>query len=57
VSHMPPSEYITVKIPRALAESIRERIKERPELGYTNLNGFVNEAVRRHVERVNGTSA
>jgi len=46
------SPYLTVKVNRALAEKIKEIIKLHPDLGYTNLNSLVNDAVRRRTEEL-----
>jgi len=51
---MPPSKptYITVKVPRALHDVIKDLIQENPDLGYTNPNGLITDAVRRRVEEL-----
>jgi Arc/MetJ-type ribon-helix-helix transcriptional regulator len=39
-------EYVNLKIPKNLADSINELIEEHPEYGYTSKVDFIKHAVR-----------
>ncbi|MEM3907631.1 MAG: hypothetical protein QXZ17_12355 [Nitrososphaerota archaeon] len=39
-------EYVDLKLPRELVDSVRKFISENPEYGYTSVPEFIKEAIR-----------
>ncbi|MGQ9780846.1 MAG: hypothetical protein ACUVQ8_01130 [Nitrososphaeria archaeon] len=50
--HKTRMRYKGVQLPSALIERIVKLIGERPELGYVSVKGFVEDSIRRRVEKV-----
>lgn len=48
---MPEKGYESVSLPEDLLESVRQLIRDHPELGYTSLAEFVKSAMRKQLER------
>ena len=49
---MPKEGYKSVTIPESTYKIIKEIIKNRPELGYTNVSEFVRDAIRCKLEEI-----
>lgn len=46
------TEYITIKLPRAMADEVERIIAEYPQLGYASKQSFVADAVRHRIEEL-----
>jgi len=46
VINIPMPEYVDLKLPRELVDSVRKFISENPEYGYTSAPEFIKEAIR-----------
>jgi metal-responsive CopG/Arc/MetJ family transcriptional regulator len=54
--NMKNEDYVTLKIPRALADEIDQMIESRT-LGYRSRAEFVSEAIRRRIEQMQSNNS
>ena len=49
---MPKEGYRTITIPESMYKIIKDIVRNRPELGYSNISEFVREAVRDKLKKL-----
>jgi len=49
--------YVTISIPKGLMREVDKTIRSNPNKGYTSTTEFCKDAIRKHIDYVNGINS